>query len=195
MKNQSRLAPAILAMCVLSACSTSTAPTYMGHHVYDMTIQVADGQTVLAKITNAGPIPAENDYFKIEVAGFIVGPSKENAKSAVLTWWFSLTSKTGLQIDQVNVVEVFPSKTEKLLLKDSSPTLNERNSWSGIASPLEANSTSTPWLYENRASLYVFKFVIKPLNQPAVVLYQPALFSQAAKEKFRQQIDFITSSK
>jgi hypothetical protein len=153
----------------------------------------SDLQTILAKVTNGGPIPAENDYFKIEAAGFIVGPSKENPKSAVLTWGFGLTSKTGLQINQVNVVGVFPSKTERLLLKDSSPTLNEKNFWSGTTSSLEANSASTPWLYENRASLYVFKFVIKPVNKPEVILYQPAIFSETAKEKFRQQIEYISS--
>lgn len=176
------------ALTLLAGCSS--APTYMGHRVHDISIPIAGGKTISASMTNAGPLPAENEDFKIEVAGFVVGPSKENPDQAVLTWKFGLTSKTGQSPEMIKVEEVSPSKEDRLLLEDTTPRL-QGNIWAGSTFPSPAGKTQTPWLYEKKGSIYVFRFTIKSTEKPAVILYQPAWYSEAAKDKFRQHIDNI----
>jgi hypothetical protein len=75
-------------------------------------------------------------------------------------------------------------------LEDTSPRL-QGNVWSGSTLPSPAGKTHTPWLYEKKGSIYVFRFTIKPAGKSAVMLYQPAWYSEAAKDKFRQHIDNI----
>lgn len=176
---------------LLAGCASQN--TYMGHKVVDMPFTVAGGKTVSLPITDAGPIPAENQSFKIEVAGFTVGPSKDNPSQAMLTWRFGLTAKSSQTLERVVVEEVAPAAVEKLLVEDHAPALKDKV-WSGSSQPIEASKTSTPWLYTDKASIYVFRFTIKARGEPDAVFYQPAWFSKPAKEKFREMIAKINGS-
>ena len=182
---------AFLGLLLLAGCASTQ--TYMGRRVINAPFAVAGGNTLSLPVTDAGPLPAENDSFKIEVAGFTVEPSKDNPKVALLIWRFSLTSKTSQQLERVLVEEISPSAIEKLIVEDQSPGLRAK-AWHGASAPLEASRTSTPWLYDEKASIYVFRFTIQARGATPTVLHQPAWFSKPAKEQFRKHIERINGS-
>jgi hypothetical protein len=138
-------------------------------------------------MTDEGPISAENELAKILVAGFGVGPSKDNDKQAVLAWGFDFEMKQPLKLEAVKVEEVSPSTSPLLLIEDISPVLKD-SIWSGNVTPAPANRSATPWLYSSEKSVYIFRFIIKPTGEPAFVLYQATWFSGPAKQLFQKVI-------
>lgn len=160
----------------------------MGQPVVDMQFPIAGGKTVSLPVTDAGPVPAEDGAFKIEAAGFYLNPSPADSKRALLGWHFGLTSKASETLRRVVVEEVFPSDVAKVLIDDPSPSLSARM-WSGDTVGVEPSPDSTPWLFTEDASVFVFRFTITSSGgQSPVVLYQPAWFSRPAKETLRQTI-------
>ncbi len=172
--------------------------TYMGHAVREMQFPIAGGEVVSLPVTDAGPIPAENRAFKIEYAGLNIQPALFEPKRATLVWGFALTAKSGKALDRVVVEEVFPSDVAKVLVDDQTPSLrhatrepgpgDRADGWLGGTAGVEPTSASTPWLFTQEASIFVFRFRIHPAGKDPVVLYQPAWFSSPAKEAFRQTI-------
>lgn len=142
-------------------------------------------------MTDAGPISAQNERAKILVAGFVVGPSRENERHAILAWGFDFEAKLPLKnLDAVKVEEVAPSASPVVLVEDNSPVLKD-GVWSGNASPIPANRTSTPWLFTTDKSIYVFRFTIKFAGEAPFILYQPTWFSGAAKQGFQKIIAHV----
>lgn len=172
--------------------------TYMGYEVREMQFPVAGGEVVSLPVTDAGPIPAENRAFKIEVAGFNIQPALFEPKRATLVWQFSLTAKSGTALERVVVEEVFPGDVAKVLVDDQTPSLvhatrepgpgDRADRWLGSTAGVEPTSASTPWLFTQEASIFVFRFRIHPAGRAPVVLYQPAWFPPPSKEAFRQTI-------
>jgi len=156
----------------------------MGYKVVNFPFPIAGGEIVRLPTADAGPIPAENREVKIEVAGFAVGPSPEDPKKAVLVWHFGFTAKRLRELESVEVAEVSPSDVAVPLIVDSKPELIE-NYWKSTISGVPVGSETTPWLYEEKASIFVFRFTLKQKNKKAFVLYQPAWFSAEAKDEFR----------
>jgi len=176
----------------LAGCGATTQKTYMGYKVFDVSYPVANNQILSFPTTDAGPIPAENDNYKIEVTGFSVGPSKEDPKKALLTWHFTVKSKKINKIETIQIDEIAPTYVEKMVLIDTDPTI-KNGLWSGSLEPIEASSTSTPWLYAEKASFYVYRFTIKAENSEPVILNQLAWFSKPAKKSFQYNIKKINN--
>jgi hypothetical protein len=166
----------------------------MGQKVIDIQFPIAGGKMVSLPVTDGGPIPTEESAFKIEVAGFSIQPSLFDPKHVVLAWKFGLTSKTSKKLERVLVEEVFPSDVAKTLVDDHSPSLSGKM-WSGSNTGVEPNPTSTPWLFTEGASVFIFRFTITPAGGVnPVVLYQPAWFSRPVKGQFQQTIARINGS-
>jgi hypothetical protein len=182
-----------LLVTLLFLSSAARERTYMGYRVIDMEFPITGGKKVSLPMTDAGPIPAEDRAFKIEVAGFSIQPSILGPKQALLAWNFALTAKASKTLERVVVEEVFPTDVAKVLVDDQSPSLSGKM-WSGGAAGVEANPASTAWLFTEEASVFVFRFTITPAGRPPVVLYQPAWFSPPVKEVFRQKIMQINGS-
>jgi hypothetical protein len=182
----------LVTILILVGCEATTR-TYMGRRVVDVPFPIASGKIVTLPTTDGGAIPAENVDYKIEFAGFFIGPSGSDAKRANLTWRFALTDKTSKSIERIFIDEVSPSEIEKLILQDNAPKLNN-GVWTGATEPIEASHTSTPWLYMDKASIYVFRFTLHSRGEPPTVLYQLTWFSKPTKEAFRQKIDLINGS-
>ena len=176
----------ILVLSVLIVFISSAS----AREVHNATFVIAGGQSVSLPMTDAGPISAENEKAKILVAGFGVVPSKQNEKQAALLWGFDFEAKSSKQLESVIVDEVSPSQTSVTLVEDKAPVL-KNGVWSGTAKSIAANSASTPWLFNKKQSVYVFRFTIQFSGEPAFILYQPAWFSGPAKESFRQMISRI----
>lgn len=181
---------AIMKSAVLLSILIVLLSPAIARETHNATFVIAGGQSVSLPITDAGPISAENDKAKILVAGFGIVPSKQNERQAALLWGFDFEVKSGKQLESVVVDEVSPSQTAVTLVEDNAPVL-KNGVWSGTAKSIPANSTSTPWLYSKKQSVYVFRFTIRFAGEPAFVLYQPTWFSGPAKESFQQMISRI----
>lgn len=178
----------IVIMVALAGCASQRS--YHGQKVTDMPFPVAGGTTLMLPVTDGGPIPAQNDDIKIQVAGFVLHRAADHRSAPELSWTFAFTSRTGHRIEQVLVEEVGQGSTPRLMLADGAPRL-EGGNWSGSTKAVSADPESAPWLYANSASVFVFKFSIKPEGMPVQTLYQPSWFSAQAKQAmmsgYRQQ--------
>lgn len=172
-----RIAALLVAMS-LQACATG--PTYLGYSVSDMPFKADGGKTVHLPMTRAGSVPAENEEYKIEGAGFMVALKKGDAKESQLTWTFSFLSKKRADLDYVVVEQVTPSGALQGIVKDSLPVL-KNGSWTGRAVPMAMTKDLVPWLYLDGDSTFLFKFTIKAKDQNPIVMYQPSLAYKASK--------------
>lgn len=154
----------------------------MGYKVTSMSFPLADGVTVLLPVTDAGPIPAENEKIKIEVAGYNVGPIPGQEKVPGLFWIFGFTSKLNQTIESVEVEEVFANDKAILVVDDQTPSL-KGVTWSTHTGYTEVSPHGVPWLYTSKPTVFVYKFSIK-IDGEQIVLYQPIYFSSRAKQLF-----------
>jgi hypothetical protein len=176
-----------LLAAVFLLTSAARERTYMGQKVVDLSVPIVGGETLSLPVTAAGPIPAENRAFKVEVAGFNVHPSLVGPREATLSWGFVFTSKASKELARVLVEEVYPGEVAKVVVDDRSPALKDKM-WSGRSAAVLPSPDTTAWLYIEEPSLFVFRFTITPLGKSPVVLYQPAWFSPPVKGQFRQVI-------
>jgi len=174
----------VVAFALISTLNTANSREYMGYKVVNVPFPIAGGETVRLPVTEVGAIPAENRKALIEVAGFSVGPSNEDPKQAVLRWHFGFTSKRLKDLESVEVAEVSPSDVVVPLVLDLNPRLSE-DYWMGSVSGGAVGPETTPWLYSEKASIYIFRFTLVEKRGKHMVLYQPAWFSAEAKEQFR----------
>lgn len=174
----------VVTSLVLAAASERT---HMGYKVTDMQFPIAGGKTVSLPVTDAGPIPAENEAFKIEAAGVGIQPSIVDPKQANLSWGFSLTSKASKSLEHVLVEEVYPTEVAKVIVDDRSPSLKDQK-WFGSPAGIEPGPSTTAWLFAEEGSVFVFRFTITPVGSRPVVLYQPVWLSQSSKAMFRQAV-------
>ncbi|HTG35492.1 MAG TPA: hypothetical protein VLB76_21435 [Thermoanaerobaculia bacterium] len=170
----------LIVSVIFLSLSAASERTYMGYPVVDMKFPIAGGKAVSLPVTEAGPIPAEDRAFKIEAAGISIQPLLFSPKRATLAWQFALTAKSFETLEHVTVEEVYPDEVAKVLVDDQSPALKEKT-WSGSSIGVEPDLKSTPWLFSEGDSIFVFRFTINSKGKPPAILYQPAWISQSAK--------------
>jgi hypothetical protein len=176
----------MLLLAVLVGCTNNPKkPTYMGYLVTNQKFKIADDKTIYLPVTKAGPIPAENENYKVEIAGIITGPSKINPEKSVLIFAFSFTNKRGNSLKNVKIEQVYPSKSKVELINDNNPTFNE-NIWSENAMPLEINKYNVPWFYVKGDTTFIFKFTFLSIDGASTILYQPSSFPDQAKKMLRE---------
>jgi hypothetical protein len=170
-------------LLLLSGCQ-STTESYMGYAVYNQSFEVSGGETISLPVTSGGPIPAENSHYKIEVAGFVVGPSTNHENQSDITWNFALTSKNNIDISKVTVESVTPFfGVNNIKFEDNSPLLKNKL-WLGSPEPVVINQETTPWLFSKGSSSFVFKITIADRNGSITVLHQPSIFKEKSKQYF-----------
>ena len=172
---------ALLACLLLSACTSGQ--TYLGQSVSETSFKVDGGKTVNLPVTRAGALPAENENYKIEVAGIVASLVKGNPSESELTWTFSFISKNSTELNSVVIERVTDSGGLKLVVEDSSPALKNKN-WIGRSAPASMTKESSPWLYTKTDSTFVFKFTIKSRDGSTIVMYQPSIISSRAKAMY-----------
>jgi hypothetical protein len=138
-------------------------------------------------VSTAGALPAEDRKTRIEVAGLVVGPDKEDPRKATLAWTFGFTNKSMKVVESVRVEEVSPATVAILKIDDPTPALRDRY-WIGSSVPIEATRETQSFLYEEGPSYFVFRFTIKERGKEPRTLLQVATFSQAAKDHFQSKI-------
>jgi hypothetical protein len=172
---------------VFAIPSVLRARKYQGQKVIELPFKVAGGKIVKLPVTKAGAIPAETSDVRIDVAGISVQPSKENPNQSELIWHFGFTNKQLKCVRRVSVIEIAPSRTETTRIEDAAPSLKD-NYWLGVTGPVEATAVSIPWLFEEKTSMFVFRFTIEGETGLPIELYQPTFFSAEAKAIFRKLI-------
>jgi hypothetical protein len=157
--------------CVIFLLSFASA-AFAGTKEYT----ILGDQKVSAKVQDGMPLPQEKSGITVEGAGFALGEGK-------LIWGFDFTSK---KAPTRVVIEDVSGKNAVVLVDDSSPELKD-HSWSGNATPLSLSKSDCPWLFESGDTTKVFRFTItlKGKSEP-VVIYQPAVYPEAAKQQLRQ---------
>jgi len=176
----------ILIMFVAGCASNTKNNTYMGYQVFYKNYQIANDEIISLPITKAGPIPAEDKSYKIEVAGIMTGPSKKEIGKSSLVFGFSFSIKKSNQLSRVLVEQVYPAKQSIVLIEDNNPK-NENKSWSNRTAPIEINKSNLPWFYEKGTTTFVFKITIESANGEITTLYQPSSFFEQAKEALINQ--------
>lgn len=169
---------AVLASVLLTACVTG--PTYLGRAVTETPFKFDGGKTINLPATNAGALPAENDDYKIEGAGFNAALAKGDSKESQLTWTFSFVLKRSKELESVVVEQVTASGGLELIAKDDSPVLRNKN-WVGRSVSRSMTKDLMPWLYFGSDSTFVFKFTMKAKDGSSIVMYQPSIISSGSK--------------
>ncbi len=175
----------LLTPFLLSACATGTS--YLGHAVSQTPFKVDGGKTVHLPVTRAGALPAENENYKIEGAGFNASLKKGNPSESKLAWGFSFVSKKSDELDYVVVERVTDSGELELVVQDNSPALKNKY-WVGRSVPTSMDKDLLPWLYSSSDSTFVFKFTIKDKDGSSDVMYQPSVISGGTKAVYLQVI-------
>src|SRR5688572_23781460 len=91
---------------LLATAAPVSAREFMGMEVVDMPFAVAGGEVLMLPATDGGPIPAEDDRFRVEVAGFNL---TRTGTGPALAWGFTITAKQPVELESVEVVELAPS--------------------------------------------------------------------------------------
>jgi len=184
----------ILLATLISCSANSVKPTPLfsseDRPVETRLFAVAGGKTVAVPVAEL----AENDIFIIRSAGFTIEPSHGNPKQPVLTWKFSIQSKSSNAIEGIVVEEVAPSKTEISYITQQQPVFKD-NVWMGTCEPLPMAQTSLPWLNSAEESVFVFKFTVKAQGHEPSILYQARWYSPSLKWLYLSKADQIRSVK
>ncbi|MFK7815481.1 MAG: hypothetical protein AB8B92_04015, partial [Gammaproteobacteria bacterium] len=103
---------------------------------------------------------------------------------------FVISLKNNRKVSKISVEEIAPTETAIPLIIDNTPNFVDAN-WGASLKPIKASRTTTPWLFDDKASIYVFRFKITSATGIETILLQPAWFSTEIKEKLRQHIKTI----
>jgi hypothetical protein len=160
----------------LTSCATQTGIISNGQKVMYLKLKIASGEVVTLPMPESGPIPAEKNGLKIEVAGFLVKQNESNKRLADFIWQFALSKQDAINVSEITIEELYPSDDVKLLVNVKNPKFINSIFLINL-DPIEASQYNTPWLYSNTGSLYLFRFTVISNNNEETVLLQPAWFS------------------
>lgn len=180
----------VLLIFTLVGCANKSNETYMGYNIISMPFNIAGGDVIHLTITDAGVIPAEDNGFKMQFAGFIVGESKTHKNVAELVWGFAFSSTNTEKIQSILIEELAPTKVIKQLIKVENPKILDGR-WKVNLDPIRANKVNTPWIFRNKASIYVFKITINLESGKKTILTQAAWFSKPMLANYAKQISLI----
>ncbi|QDE30947.1 hypothetical protein [Shewanella polaris] len=180
----------VLLIFAIAGCASKSNKTYMGHDVISMPFNIAGGNVVHLPVTDAGVIPAEDNGFMMKVAGFSVAESKAHKREAELVWNFAFSSTNTEKVQSIIIEELAPTKVIKQLLKVENPKIVD-GLWISNLEPINANKENTPWIFKNKASIYVFKITINLKSGEQTTLTQAAWFSKPVLATYAKQISLI----
>lgn len=131
----------IILLVTLVGCASKSKESYMGYEVISMPFNIAGGEVVYLPVTDAGVIPAEDNGFKMQVAGFTVGESAAKNNEAELVWNFAFSSTNKEKIQSIVVEELAPTQSIKRLVEVENPkVINGR--WKLNLAPIDANQVN-----------------------------------------------------
>ncbi len=148
-----------------------------------MAFKISGGQTVKCPITDAGPIPAESGPYKMKVAGFLLH-REPDGRNPTLTFTFGFEVQKTATLTHVTVEDVSDDKAV-LLVDDTNPKV-ETAYWKGNAAAVGVSKKSTPWVFDKKPTIKIFRLTIDSRDNPEVILYQPAWYPAQSKAQIVQ---------
>jgi hypothetical protein len=168
-----------LALPLLGLLAGCTMPQY---GTYTHQVDVAGGETVNIAFAGGRPVPAENDDFRVGVAGLkLVG------RDVYLV--FSLYSKNGTLPRRVTVEDVAGTSPEqfvddrnpKFIIDPRKPGASSRT-WAWQMGPLVRTQWRPPWFHDPDVSVRVYRFTVVTGDGRQVVLDQGTNYPAQVKE-------------
>jgi hypothetical protein len=161
----------MLAILVLAGCATGEV---------GMVCPISGGQTVTIILTAHGPVPAENDDFK--VVGAMITPNIEKKQ---FVYEFGLLAKKGKAPTHVTVEDVSEEKPE-LLVDDAGPKLDDKQIWKQDTAPKTATDPRLGWLYHEGNSPRIYRFTVITDDGRRLVMYQLTSYPVFIKASLRK---------
>lgn len=165
---KSSLLAVLVSLCAVAR--VNAAQTVM------VSFPISGGQTIKCPVTDGGPIPADNGTYKIIGAGF--GMDKAG-KAPVIFFGFNFSVQKSVSLTRVMIEDVTDEKAI-LLVDDKNPKI-ESLLWTGKAAEQKISKSTTPWLFDNKPTIKVFRFTISATSSPDAVMYQPAWYPVQTK--------------
>jgi hypothetical protein len=135
-----------------------------------MICPISGGQTVTVILTSQGPVPAENDDFKVLMANMF-----PNVEKKQLIYTFGLLAKKGKAPRHVSIEDVSEEKAE-LLLEEAEPKLDDKQTWRRDAAPKTGDDPRLAWLYHEGNSTRIFRFTIVTEDGRRLVMHQATVY-------------------
>ena len=141
-------------------------------------LTLGDGTRISHAWDEAGPLPASNDWVKVEVAGYLLSEDREGDGFS-WTWTFTL-DLINPDVDWVAVSDVSDSNTLRLVAPDEG--VFNGGKWLAQSEDMPVSGFHLPWLFKDGDSVRVLRFSIADKNGVTRILYQPVLFTHAGKK-------------
>ena len=168
--------------------STQKYETYLGQRVFNLPYIVDGGNEIFVRYTQGGPLPAESPEIKINGADAMASVKQEHPEESELRWGFIFTLKDkSLKVSSVQVDIVNSPESLLRLVDDAQPTI-KNDQWLAKSKATPMTKEFIPWFYRSGDSRFMFKFTITLTTGKTIVLYQPSLFSEYAKNVFQQMM-------
>jgi hypothetical protein len=146
-------------------------------------LTLGDGSVIWHRYQGGMPDPAENEWLRSEVVGFLLGPDGENDPQTYLTWLFGFELKKG-ELSAVKITDVTDSPF-LLVVDDRQPVLEDGH-WKGSATAIPATESGVPWLYTSGTTTRIFYYQVTLATGETVTFYQPTSYSESNKSGLRK---------
>jgi hypothetical protein len=154
---------------------------------------ISGGQVVELAVSERGAMPALADGVRVEVAGPIFGPSKNNPEKIALIWAFTLSIPKEAKYLSLTVENVTNAEA-KLIASQDQPSVRTLRAPDGKelhllelrGSPRDISPESTPWVYQDGTTTMIFRFALKRANENDITLQQLAIFGPELKAKIQK---------
>ena len=123
------------------------------------------------------PEPRENDFFKIENAGFLANTSKSRP---TLKYAFMFLLKKPIKILRVRVEDV-SGNPPVLLVDDTTPKISG-GQWRAMTSARPMTPDNFPWMFDSSDTRKSFRVTVSTPDKGDIVLVQPAKFYASIKK-------------
>lgn len=154
---------------------------------------ISGGQVVELAVSERGALPAAADGVRVEVAGPIIGPSKNSAGKLALIWAFTLSVPKDAKYSSLTIENV-TGEEAKLIASQNQPPVRTLMAADGEAlyllelrgSPSDISPESTPWVYQDGETSMIFRFVLTRASADDITLHQLAMFGQEPKAQIQK---------
>lgn len=142
------------------------------------TLTLGDGSTITHPWDEAGPLPAANDWVKVEVAGYLLAENRERPGHN-WTWTFTL-ALLAPDISLVVVSDVTDATATRLV--GPGQGIFNNGKWLAQSDELPVSGFHLPWLYRDGDSVRILRFSIANKDGQTRILFQPVLFTHEGKK-------------
>nr|WP_086937753.1 hypothetical protein [Thaumasiovibrio occultus] len=180
-------------LALLAGCSSTPKETYLGYEVVELPIVIKGGEVLPMRVTNAGPIPASANGYKMQFAGFSVKAKDAQPDQAEITWGIAFDTENSEEIAYIKVEDLSdPAALNETVTIENPEVIN--GYWKHNFVPQEASQAATPWIFSGKASFFVFRITIVNTAGQETVLEQLMWMSKQVLANYARQITLIEKS-